>query len=86
MCIGVLSVCMSVHYMCVWCLKKRRGHWMLSEHMDAGNQTQVLWKSSQCSEPANHLSSPQNTLKANLVPRREGKMNTIKRAAKNKYH
>jgi len=30
----------------------------VSHHVGAGNRTQVLWKSSQCSQPLSHLSSP----------------------------
>jgi hypothetical protein len=45
------------------CLHVRRGHqislqMVVSHHVIAGNQTQNLWKSSQCSQPLSHLSSP----------------------------
>ena len=43
----------------------RRSHWIplqmvVSHHVFAGNLTQDLWKSSQCSKLLSHLSSPQN--------------------------
>jgi len=43
----------------------RRGHqiplqMVVSHHVVAGNWTQDLWKSSQCSQPLSHLSSPLN--------------------------
>jgi hypothetical protein len=45
------------------CLQARRGHqisllMVVSHHVVAGNWTQDLWKSRQCSQPLSHLSSP----------------------------
>jgi hypothetical protein len=52
---GVLPACVS--YVCLETMNTRRGHWILwsksykskSYYVGAGSQTQVLWKSSQCS-------------------------------------
>lgn len=52
MCMDVLPVIMSVHHMCAVPVEKRSDALVLmivSHHVDAGNQTQVFWKSSQCS-------------------------------------
>lgn len=59
---GVLPVCMSGYHVHVWYPKKTEdgvqfpGIWVtvMSYHVVAGNQTWVLWDSSQCSWPLSH--------------------------------
>jgi hypothetical protein len=50
-------------YMWIHCSCLQKGHWIPRQmvegnHVVAGNWTQNLWKSSQCSELLSHLSSP----------------------------
>lgn len=58
------TTCVPVH-MCTCGGQKRALHPLELElhQMGAGNQTVLLWKSSQCSEPPNHLSNPSNILR-----------------------
>lgn len=59
-----ICVCVCVH-ICVY-MKARREHWIYRSwsygcelpNMDVKNTTGFLWKSSICSQPLNHLSSP----------------------------
>lgn len=51
-----LPACISVHHMYIWCPKRLDENvtypellTVMSHHADAGNQTSVPWKSSQCS-------------------------------------
>ena len=60
MCIGILPACKSVHNVCLVSVELRRDHeiplvpvlqTVVIHHVCVGKETQVLWKSSQCSLP-----------------------------------
>lgn len=64
---GVLPACKSVDHVPAWCLQKPKegSGYRVTGAIDGGephsgdrNRVQALWKSSQCSEPLHHHSSP----------------------------
>lgn len=64
---GILPVCYVSTHACLVQGKKRvlaslelELKTIVGCHVGAGGQTQVLWKSSQCSEQLSHHSSPQS--------------------------
>jgi hypothetical protein len=63
---SIFTVCMDMHHMCTVPKEAKRGGQVLklelqiviNYHVGTGTQTEILWKSSQCSQLTRHLSKP----------------------------